>query len=90
MARELWLRGVYVPPPSFHTDRVRQFPDGQIFDVITHGVRNMPSYASQVPGGGPLGDCMLYQSAPTQPERHYNDVPVELRVQYQVGYEYKR
>jgi mono/diheme cytochrome c family protein len=38
----------YLPPPSFHTDRVRQFPDGQIFDAISNGVRNMPSYGNQV------------------------------------------
>jgi mono/diheme cytochrome c family protein len=37
------------PPPSFHDDRIRAFPLGQFYDVITHGVRNMPSYASQVP-----------------------------------------
>jgi len=39
----------FVPPPSFHTDRVRQFADGYIFNVITHGVRNMPAYGPQIP-----------------------------------------
>jgi len=39
----------YVPAPSYHTDRIRNFPDGQIYDVIKNGVRTMPSYGSQVP-----------------------------------------
>jgi mono/diheme cytochrome c family protein len=39
----------FVPPPSFHIDRVRQFADGYIFNVITHGVRNMPAYGPQIP-----------------------------------------
>lgn len=42
------LRGL-VPPPTFHQDRLRQMPVGQIFDVISHGARTMPSYAPQIP-----------------------------------------
>jgi len=38
-----------VPPPSFHDDRLRQVADGHLFDVITNGVRTMPSYARQIP-----------------------------------------
>lgn len=38
-----------VPPPTYHQDRIRQMPDGEIFNVITHGVRTMPSYAYQIP-----------------------------------------
>ncbi|MBZ0265490.1 cytochrome c, partial [bacterium] len=38
----------YLPPPSFHIDRLRDAPDGHIFGVITHGIRNMPGYAQQV------------------------------------------
>lgn len=33
-----------VPTPSFHIDRLRQMPDGQIFDVITNGFGLMPAY----------------------------------------------
>lgn len=39
----------FVPPPSFHSDRVRQFADGYIYNVIANGVRNMPSYGRQIP-----------------------------------------
>lgn len=35
--------------PTFHDDRLRHVPDGQIFATITNGVRNMPSYAHNIP-----------------------------------------
>jgi cytochrome c5 len=37
------------PPPSFHQDRIRQMPDGQLFATITHGIRTMPSYGAHIP-----------------------------------------
>jgi hypothetical protein len=42
-------RGFRVPPPSFHTDRLRSEPPGYFFDVITKGFGVMPSYAFQIP-----------------------------------------
>jgi mono/diheme cytochrome c family protein len=36
-------------PPSFHQDRLRHAPDGQIFATISNGVRNMPAYGPQIP-----------------------------------------
>jgi mono/diheme cytochrome c family protein len=39
----------FLPPTSFHIDRIRDIEDGHIFDVITNGIRNMPSYSYQVP-----------------------------------------
>jgi mono/diheme cytochrome c family protein len=35
--------------PSFHDDRLRHVPDGQLFATISNGVRNMPSYAHNLP-----------------------------------------
>ncbi|MEO8797130.1 MAG: cytochrome c [Polyangiaceae bacterium] len=36
-------------PPTFHQDRLRHAPDGQIFATISNGIRNMPAYGPQVP-----------------------------------------
>ena len=36
-------------PPTFHDDRLRSIPDGQVFATITHGIRNMPAYAQSIP-----------------------------------------
>jgi mono/diheme cytochrome c family protein len=38
----------FTPPPSYHSDRLRQAPVGHFFDVVTNGFGSMPSYATQV------------------------------------------
>lgn len=38
----------YVPAPSYHQERLRNAPDGEIYSAIANGIRNMPSYAHQV------------------------------------------
>ncbi|GMV42723.1 MAG: quinol:cytochrome C oxidoreductase [Myxococcales bacterium] len=47
-------RGIIVergltPPPTYHSDRMRTAPVGYIYEVISNGIRTMPSYASQIP-----------------------------------------
>ena len=42
------LAGQFPNPPTLHSDRVRSFPDGMIYHIITNGQNIMPSYASQV------------------------------------------
>ncbi|MEX0770274.1 MAG: c-type cytochrome [Balneolaceae bacterium] len=39
----------YVPAPTYHQDRIRNMPDGELYSAIYNGVRTMPSYRSQVP-----------------------------------------
>src|SRR5690606_10182604 len=38
-----------IRPPTFHDDRMRQMPDGQLYATIANGIRNMPAYAAQIP-----------------------------------------
>jgi mono/diheme cytochrome c family protein len=42
------LVGKIPPPPSYRSERVRAFPAGRIFHVITMGANRMPSYAAQL------------------------------------------
>lgn len=42
------LRGQFPKPPSLHTERAINFPDGRIYHVMTNGQNAMPSYASQI------------------------------------------
>jgi mono/diheme cytochrome c family protein len=42
------LRGQFPNPPTLHSDKVRNWPDGNIFHVMTEGQNVMPSYASQI------------------------------------------
>ena len=39
----------FVPPPTYHQDRLRHMPDGQLYATIENGVRNMPAYGPQIP-----------------------------------------
>lgn len=39
----------YTPAPSYHIDRLRNAPDGYLYDTIANGIRNMPAYGQKVP-----------------------------------------
>lgn len=38
----------YTPASSYHIDRLRDAPDGYLYDAIANGVRNMPAYGQKV------------------------------------------
>ncbi len=42
------VRRGYRHPPSYHIDRLRQVPNGYIYDVITNGFGAMPDYSAQI------------------------------------------
>jgi len=44
----LFQRG-NVPTSSFHSDKIRAYPDGQMFDIMTNGSGLMPSYKWPIP-----------------------------------------
>lgn len=72
-------QATWVPPTSMHSDIVRQREEGQIFNTITHGIRNMPSYGKQIPVDDRwaivayIRALELSQNAPIQ------DVPADMR-----------
>jgi mono/diheme cytochrome c family protein len=43
------LQGQFPSPPSLHSEKVRNWKDANIFNVITMGQNAMPSYSSQIP-----------------------------------------
>lgn len=42
------LRGQFPNPPTLHSDKVRTWPDGNLYHVMTDGQNVMPSYAAQI------------------------------------------
>lgn len=38
----------FVPAPTYHSDFLRDAPDGYIYDVMANGVRSMPSYGHEI------------------------------------------
>ncbi len=45
--RGMIVRRGFRQPESFHTDRLRQAPDGYVFETVSRGFGVMPSYAAQ-------------------------------------------
>jgi mono/diheme cytochrome c family protein len=42
-------RGLQPPPPNYAEPRLRAAPVGHFFQVISKGIRTMPTYAAQIP-----------------------------------------
>jgi len=73
--------GTWTPPSSFHTDLVRSRPAGHLYNSIANGIRNMPSYGSQIS----VDDRWAIVAYVTTLQRSQNattdDVPADLRAQ---------
>ncbi|MCP4632634.1 MAG: cytochrome c [candidate division Zixibacteria bacterium] len=77
--RGIMLEKGYVPPPTFHSDRLRNLPDGEIFEVISNGVRNMPSYRHQINVHDRWTIVLYMRALQRSQNASINDIPVELR-----------
>ena len=77
--RGIMITRGYIPPPTFHSERIRELPDGHIFDVITHGIRNMPSYRHQIPPEDRWAIVVYLRALQRSQNAGIDDIPVELR-----------
>ena len=68
----------YILPPSFHTDYLINIQDGYIFNVITNGIRNMPSYAHQIPVKDRWAIVGYVRALQISQGAKINDFPAEL------------
>jgi hypothetical protein len=73
----------YPPPPTFHLDRLRELPDGYFFNVITNGVRNMPSYRHQIPADDRWAIVAYLRALQRSHNATLDDVPEEKRATLQ-------
>ena len=69
----------YVVPPNFHSDSVKQFTDGYIYDVISNGVRNMPSYKHQIPVDDRWSIILYLRTLQMSHNATINDIPAVIR-----------
>jgi mono/diheme cytochrome c family protein len=77
--RGILVKKGYLPPPSFHIDRIRAMPDGQIYDVITNGVRNMPSYRQQINPDDRWAIVGYMRALQRSQNAAKSDIPEEMR-----------
>ncbi len=68
-----------LPPPSFHDPRLLQVNDGYIFNVITNGIRNMPSYRHQIPVQDRWAIVSYLRALQRSQNASIEDVPEDMR-----------
>ncbi len=79
------VRRGYRHPPSYHIDRLRQVPNGYIFDVITNGFGAMPEYSAQVPTADRWAIVAYIRALQLSQRAAVNDVPQERRAELNNG-----
>jgi mono/diheme cytochrome c family protein len=72
-------------PPSFHIDRLRQVPDGYLYDVMTNGFGLMPDYAAQVNPRDRWAIAAYIRVLQFSQQAGLNDVPPDARAQLGTG-----
>jgi mono/diheme cytochrome c family protein len=75
----------YRHPPSYHTDRLRQMPNGYFFDVITNGFGAMPDYAQQVQPADRWAIVSYIRALQLSQQASINDVAPDARGQLSGG-----
>jgi mono/diheme cytochrome c family protein len=66
-------------PPSYHIDRLLQARDGHFFEVITHGIGAMPSYASRVDVADRWAITAYIRALQLSQNASIDDVPADER-----------
>ena len=75
----------YRRPPSYHIDRLRQAPNGYIFDVITNGFGAMPDYAAQIPVADRWAIVAYERALQLSQHATLDDVPADQRAKLTGG-----
>ncbi len=71
------VRRGYRHPPSYHIDRLRQVPNGYIYDVITSGFGAMPDYAAQIHPADRWAIVAYVRALQRAQNGKINDVPAD-------------
>jgi mono/diheme cytochrome c family protein len=66
-------------PIDLASDRARGLSDAQVFDTISHGVRNMPAYAAQIPPADRWAIILWLRVLQRSQHATLADVPVAMR-----------
>ncbi len=75
----------YVPAPTYHSDNLRQAPDGYMYDVIANGVRSMPGYAQQIPVADRWAIVAFIRALQTSQNAAEGDIPASILAQIDQG-----
>jgi len=73
--------GTWTPPSSLHGAMVRGREDGHLFSTVSHGIRNMPGYAAQIPVADRWAIVAYLRALQRSQITTLDDVPPEARDQ---------
>jgi hypothetical protein len=82
------MRGMK-PPPSFHQDRLRQEPNGYIYDAVTNGFGAMYGYSAQIPPRDRWAIIAYVRALQLSRNAKAADLPAELREKLNQGVEHR-
>jgi mono/diheme cytochrome c family protein len=72
-------------PPSFHQARLRQVPNGYVFDVITNGFGIMMGYSAQIPPRDRWAIVAYLRALQLSRNASATELPAELREKLNAG-----
>ena len=79
------VRRGFRKPPSYHIDRLRQAPNGYLYDVISSGFGAMPDYAAQVAPVDRWAIVAYVRALQLSQNASLNDVPATSRAELARG-----
>ena len=72
-------------PPSYHQERLRQEPNGYIYDVVSNGFGAMYGYSAQIPPRDRWAIIAYVRALQLSRNAHAADLPAELREKLRAG-----
>jgi mono/diheme cytochrome c family protein len=79
------VRRGFRQPPSYHIDRLRESPNGYLFDVITNGFGAMPDFAVEIQPPDRWAIVAYVRGLQLAERATIDDVPGEARAQLTPG-----
>jgi mono/diheme cytochrome c family protein len=72
-------QGTWLPPTSFHIDRVKSQPVGKIYNTITNGQGKMPGYANAITAKERWAIVLYVRALQRSRDAKIEDIPEEKR-----------
>jgi hypothetical protein len=72
-------------PPSYHQERLRQVPQGYLYDVVSNGFGAMSGYAAQIPPRDRWAIIAYVRALQLSRNAPASDLPADVRVKLTAG-----
>jgi mono/diheme cytochrome c family protein len=74
--------GTWTPPSDLTAAATVARPEGELFDVISHGIRTMPAYSAQIPVADRWAIVAYLRALQRSANGRPDDVPTERRSEF--------